>query len=205
MSDEGWEKYFKAFNDHSYWRRSAERLKHSADILFSHYQARSGLSPEEWAESEDSGIAGIATLLYGLAMENVLKAVLLKDGVVKADRNGNVPWKEVKASDHNLVSMSKALKSFSLSADQEKLMERMSAFVCWAGKYPTPLKFKDSKPENDFKGLLLAEQPNAGKVMLPVEFREEDKKSFDNIFATLRARVLTKPGARTSLSQMPQG
>jgi len=83
--------------------------------------------------------------------------------------------------------MCSLLKAVILNADQEKLMERMSAFVFWAGKYPTPKKIKNAG--KDFKGFLLSNQPRAGIKTLPVPFDVEDKKMFDQIYKIISERI----------------
>ena len=62
-----WERIFSGLNHELEWLESAERLKHGADLLFTAYLESCKLSPEERAETEDRNIAGVATLLYGLA------------------------------------------------------------------------------------------------------------------------------------------
>ena len=89
------------------------------------------------------------------------------------------------AKEHDLVSICRSSKLLSLNADQEKLLERMSAFVHWAGKYPTPLTLKDAKTNKDFKGLVLSNQPQAAPITRPVEFRDEDKTRFEEMYCLL--------------------
>jgi hypothetical protein len=185
MTDDFAEWLFKEhLNKPGRWRESAEKLKRGANLLFAAYESFSQLSGEEQAEAEDTRVAGVATLLYGLAMENIVKAVLLKEGIAKARPDGSVDWKVDGATQHDLVAMCRSSQIILLDARQEKLLERMSAFVHWAGKYPTPLGFRD-KAKKDFKGLLLSDQPGAGKRMTPVEFGREDRDAFEHIYQTL--------------------
>ena len=148
-----WERIFKGLNHELEWLESADRLKHGADSLFAAYLESCKLSPEDKAETEDRNLAGVATLLYGLAMENILKAVLLKTKTAKIKSDGSIEWNAEGAKEHDLVSICRSTKLTSLNADQEKLMERMSAFVHWAGKYPTPLTFKDTRTGKEFQGI----------------------------------------------------
>ena len=185
MTDDFGEWLFKEhLNKPGRWRESAERLKRGADLLFGAYESFSQLSGEEQAEAEDTRVTGVATLLYGLAMENMVKAALLKKGIAKAKADGSVDWKAEGATQHDLVAMCRSSQILLLDAHQEKLMERMSAFVHWAGKYPTPLRFR-AEGKKDFKGLLLSDQPGAGKRMTPVEFGREDKDAFEHIYQAL--------------------
>jgi hypothetical protein len=174
---------FGLLNTPPHWHSKARKLKYCADLLFKAFLTAKELSQEEQAETQDSEIDDVATLLYGMSMEAILKAALLKEGVAKIDSDGMVNWGAEEATQHDLVAMCSLLNSITLNADQEKLMERMSAFVCWAGKYPTPKKIKIGT--KDFKGFLLSNQPGAANKMLPVAFDENDKKVFDVIYASL--------------------
>jgi hypothetical protein len=183
-----WEQVFKGLNDELQWLESADKLKHGADLLFTAYSESCGLSPEERSQTDDRKMDGVATLLYGLAMENILKAALLKEGIAKIDADGSIDWIVDGASEHDLLAICRSSKLISLNVNQEKLMQRLSAFVHWAGKYPTPWKLTNTKKE--FKGLLLKNQPKAAPITMPVEFRVEDKVLFDEIYKILWAKVL---------------
>lgn len=182
-----WEGHFKKMNRHSDWLQSAYRLKHGADLLFKSYCSAKDLPDEDRAGDDDIGVAGVATLLYGLAMENMIKALLLRDGTAKLRADGSVEWNAQGAKEHDLVSMSASV--LTLGGLESKLFERLSAFVCWAGKYPTPHSFKGRKPMQAFRGLLLEDQPGCGNIMLPLEFTAKDTDLFDKIFKELSDRV----------------
>ena len=62
------------------WALQARRLKQAADILFQTYAAdlremERGVSP---LELENLEMVGVASLLYGLCFENILKALILE-------------------------------------------------------------------------------------------------------------------------------
>jgi hypothetical protein len=189
-NDKFWEQVLRGLNDGLQWLQSADRLKRGADLLFAAYLESNELSPEERSQTEDRNMDGVATLLYGLAMENVLKAVLLKEGIAKVNPDGKVAWNVDGAKEHDLVSICRSSNLLTLNSSQEKLLERMSAFVHWAGKYPTPLTLADKKTNKDFKGLLLSDQPKAASITMPVEFQIEDKILFDEIYQSLWEKVL---------------
>src|ERR1035438_1396988 len=94
-SDKFWEGVFKGLNDELQWLQSADRLKHGADLLFAAYLESCELSPEEQSQTEDRNMDGVATLLYGLAMENILKAVLLREKIAKIKSDGRIDWNVV--------------------------------------------------------------------------------------------------------------
>ena len=187
MSDEHSKIIFKLLNNHTHWQSKARKLKHCADLLFKAFLAASALSDEEQAETQDSEIDDVATLLYGMAMEDILKAALLKEGIANKQPDGTVKWGAEEATEHDLLGIYRLLQAGHLDAGQEKLMERMSAFVFWAGKYPTPWKIKGGAKE--FKGFHLSNQPRAGIKTRPVPFNDEDKKMFDQIFRIINQRI----------------
>lgn len=156
-------------------------------MLFKAFLDARTLSDEEQSEIEDSQIDDVATLLYGMAMENILKAALLKEGIAKIRPDGTIACSAEGAGDHDLLGICRSLNFVKLNAAQKKLMERLSAFVCWAGKYPTPWEIKNET--KDFKGFLLSNQPRAGIKTLPVSLDVEDKEMFDQIYKIIRERI----------------
>jgi hypothetical protein len=185
-----WKTTLKGLNHELFWRQSANRLKHCGDLLFAAHLECHSLSPEEQLETEGKEINAVATFLYGLAMENLLKAALLKKGIAKIESTGEITWHTDKTQryvtkDHDLLGIWNLLGTTNLDARQKKLMERMAAFVYWAGKYPTPLSVKDIKTNKNFKGLVLSNQTNAIGDTLPLAFQKRDKIMFEEIYQTL--------------------
>jgi hypothetical protein len=187
MNDEHSKIIFKLLNKPHHWDGKARKLKHCADLLFEAFLAARKLSDEEQSETEDARIDDVATFLYGLAMENILKAALLKESIAKIGPDGKIAWNVEDAGSHDLLGISRSLKFLKLNAVQEKLMERLSAFVFWAGKYPTPWEIKNKTKE--FKGFHLSNQPRAGIKTMPVPFDNEDKKMFDQIYKIISKRI----------------
>ena len=198
MNDEHTRLIFKLKNNYSHWQSKARKLKHCADLLFNAFLAARALPDEEQAATLDSEIDDVATLLYGMAMEDILKAALLKLGKAKMKPDDTVDWGSPEAKQHNLPALHNLLQpDFQpLNPGQNKLMERMSAFVCWAGKYPTPLEIENKAKNKEFKGFRLSDQPRAGKKTQPVPFDVDDKYMFDQIYkavsgSLMRTTVLT--------------
>ncbi len=187
MDDNASREIYRLLNSPHHWHAKANKLKHCATLLFDAFIAARNLSEEEQFTTQDTEIDDVATLLFGLAMENLLKAALLKKSKVQIDVDGNVAWKSVQgARIHDLLGMCRPLKFLKLDASQEKLMERLSAFVCWAGKYPTPL---ERIREKDFQGFHISNQPKAAKVMTPFPFEIEDKQMFEDIYKTISDKI----------------
>jgi len=183
MNDEHAKIIFKLLNNHANWQSKARKLRHCADLLFNAFLATKSLSDEEQAETQDSEIDDVATLLYGMAMENILKARLLKEGVAIIEPTGEVVWNAEGAKNHDLLGICSSLKSIRLESSEKNLIERLSAFVSWAGKYPTPLA---QIGKREFKGFHLSNQPRAGiNNTRPLPFDIEDKDMFDRIFKSI--------------------
>ena len=187
MSDEHTKSIFKHLNKVHHWKSKANKLKHCADVLFDAYLAAHQITDEEKSESEDSNIDDVATFLYGLAMENILKASLLSEGIAKIRGDDTIDWCAEGAKDHDLFQICQTLKFIQLDISQKKLMERLSAFVSWAGKYPTPWKI-ENRTQN-FKGFHLLNQPKSGIKTMPMPLDDEDKKMFDQIYMCIDEQI----------------
>ncbi len=187
MDEKASQQVYRLLNTKHHWRAHAEKLRHGANVLFEAFVASRTLPDEARSVSQDTGLDDVATLLYGLAMENLVKAVLLREGKVQIDACGTIAWKGVAGTtDHDLVAMCRPLKFLKLNPKEEKLLERLSAFVCWAGKYPKPLERKRGK---DFKGFHILNQPNAAPVMMPVPFGKKVKTMFEDIYKSITAKI----------------
>ena len=186
MNDEVSQIIFKHLNKAHHWQSKAGKLKHCADLLFKAYLEAGKLSGEEQAETQNSEIDDVATLLYGMAMEDILKATLLKDGIAKIKDDGTVDWVADGAGDHDLLGICSLIAHVKLTDGQKILMKRLSAFVCWAGKYPTP---KSRTRKKDFQGFQLLNQPKCAPETMPSAFDAEDKKIFDQIYEDICKEV----------------
>ncbi len=175
--------YFQSLNSPDNWLSSAQRLRHAAETLFRAYSAATQLPEEEQAESEDVSLVGSATLLFGLALENLLKAALLFEGIATVNQDGTIKTGLGAFFVHDLEGMAKSLSSLCLTEEEPQLLQRLSAFVIWAGKYPSPIAFEGKKSASG--GLLLTGQPWCAERCIPLEFRKEDKASFDRIFSLI--------------------
>lgn len=84
-------------------------------------------------------------LLIGLALENVIKGLCVKkEGAF--DKN-----KKFKFTSHRLLDLIKKT-GISISKQENDLLERLEVFIYWAGKYPSPLNYKDLLPRTSSNG-----------------------------------------------------
>ena len=120
----------------SLWIWYARTMKEAADVLFSRSGANN--SGRNVKGSKYSDLVIPATLLYGYAMENVIKALVIKRKPKKGpdyiDYKGHRGW-----SGHNLVCLLKSV-GFELDGDEKCFLDTLSAYIIWAGKYPAPFK-----------------------------------------------------------------
>jgi hypothetical protein len=79
-----------------------------------------------------------ASLLYGPALENTLKGILVRQ---KAPAASDVMKLFGNGSGHNLVDLARKA-DFELSADERDLFNRLSAYMEWAGRYPIAKKIE---------------------------------------------------------------
>jgi hypothetical protein len=83
-------------------------------------------------------------LLTGMAVEDILKGLIVaRDGIELDDRGRlRLPWP---APGHNLILLA-ANASVELTEEERQLVERLSEFVLWAGRYPIPRRLEEFRP-----------------------------------------------------------
>ena len=124
-------KYKMACDEPYLWLAKSQETRRAADILWNQFVSEIQASFDEICDIKPE-IGSVAMMLYGLTIENLLKAGLVVKGVgVKP--NGNFGLKS-----HELLSLSKEL-GLSFSPDEREFVERLQIFVEWAGRYPIPL------------------------------------------------------------------
>lgn len=124
------EKYRLACEEPYLWMQKAQEVRRSADILWNSFV-------EEVTEFSQGNnniehfTGNVALMLYGLAIENLLKAGLAVNGL--ADPKGKFNKKS-----HKLHALAIDL-DIKLDDKETELVERLQHFVEWAGRYPIPL------------------------------------------------------------------
>lgn len=117
------------------WGRFADGLRTAAEVLWTtRSQARDHSG--EPVEPQNEQLDTPATMLYGFALENLIKGYLIKKhgGFSKARSSHGVAW-----SRHRIHDLATAT-GFSLDDNQRLLLKSLEAFIRWAGRYPVPLK-----------------------------------------------------------------
>lgn len=125
------------------WAMEAQILKRASDVLFAAHKASTTVDGKPTGEVEDTMLNKPATLLYGYAMENAIKANLIKK--FGLNEKSLSSWKkENHWKSHNLRSLI-AETDVSATEEQILLLDSLTAAVNWAGKYPTSFSFQGQK------------------------------------------------------------
>ncbi len=82
-------------------------------------------------ERAGESVAGVVLMLGGLTIENLLKGLIAKQGQVPESQG------RPKFSEHKLNNLARDA-NVGLSADESILLQRLTEFVLWAGRYPAP-------------------------------------------------------------------
>jgi len=128
------------------WRRTAIGLKRSAEIIWEHWfgifkRLEGGQVVKTTYQEAGDIYLLIPTflLLYGLALENALKGLLVaNDPTIVVSP---VKWK-IKGGGHDLCQLYKKV-GFLATADEQELLDALTQAVLWAGRYPVPKNHAD--------------------------------------------------------------
>jgi hypothetical protein len=169
------------------WALNARRLKRGGDLIFDAYEIdlkamERGVSPLELNNLE---VAGAATMLFGFAIENLLKAIIkAREPGIKYKWPGN---------GHELILLAeKANIPFNMK--QKDIVQRLVKFVEWAGRYPVPWKLKDIAikqigiNEPEFQPPR-AEDSSANKPYFPLPLQPFERKLFEQLFDSLWSHI----------------
>jgi hypothetical protein len=140
--------HFKTSQQPTFWLLMAEGLARAAEnsLDLSYRPARDAAiaTANKHLEAGSSGIAeiespspnyGPARLMYGLALENIFKGLMVAadPGMPSEQRLS----KELRS--HDLVLLA-SRAGFVITDDEKRVLEILSYIVEWGGRYPTPTK-----------------------------------------------------------------
>ncbi len=124
------------------WRGSAEVLKDCAELI-----GATHLAAMNAVQTGDIGnvlvalrylmIGRVFFFVAGLAIENLVKALLIYRGVVTVGG----PTLPAALKGHGITTKLKLLK-MTLSPDEAQMVKKFEIAVSWAGRYPVPLDAK---------------------------------------------------------------
>ena len=123
-------------NSPAQWRGSAQSLKDCAELVFgAHLAALQAVMGGDIGQHVFSHLrtGGVFFLLAGLAVENLVKALVIhRGGATVATRLPRA------LKTHGIRALLERLE-ISLSPEEDKLVSRLETAIAWAGRYPVPL------------------------------------------------------------------
>ncbi len=180
------EKVFARHKDNpASWAFTAWNLRTAADVLFDAY--RNSASPDgEPINQENEKLDSPATMLYGFALENLIKGYLIKKhgGFENAITANNNAWQH-----HRLPTLATAT-GLNPTSEQLLLLGSLQEFARWAGRYPI---------SNKAEQFTLPRQLNAGGNMTPCEIQSDGLNVLEPFYKQLNDAIFENP--RNALSQ----
>ena len=120
------------------WLEKAQGLRYCAEILKSHL-LELVKSPPASRRIETNGVVSSATLLLGLAFENLIKGVgIAQDPSLVNSAGLNLKLWKGKDGGHGIRGYAKSL--LTLDQEEEELLDRLQESIYWAGRFPIPLR-----------------------------------------------------------------
>ena len=137
-------------NDWRIWAAHAAELKLAADELFrvteQKYPKTDNRTAKGWA------VIAPMVMLYGNVVECLLKGLYLRRGNLLIEEHKSEEGDETKLKftqrhgNHDLVAIARDPNvRFELSEDERALLQRLRVYIRYAGRYPVPLKWDESK------------------------------------------------------------
>jgi hypothetical protein len=157
------------------WVTQAHRLKDSADLLYAAYldDLRRFGKTQNISSLKNLTHVIPATFLYGLAIENLLKAILMKN---EPDRVSEGKLRKWPSGGHDLIALATTSR-IELTAEERDLLQRLTHFIRWAGRYPIPMKLDDME-------LVQISMPE-GFLAMPLQ--QAELSMYENLFTNLES------------------
>jgi len=171
------DKYRRSLSQPSEWVAVARNLVQSMDCLrpavVSFWKAAVD-SPHTLQDQKYTH--GVYLMLASYAMENLLKALLIREKAFGIEAfNRGLPDK---LDTHDLVSLADSVGLVANDVVAE-LLTRMSSYAYWAGRYPAPTKEKFLKPTQITKSV----------TNIPTYWRGRDLRSIEVVLNHLYRRL----------------
>lgn len=133
----------KAFSS-THWIWEARTLLDTASLLEAHLkQYWDSLMASQGKTASGRNISGIYFMLMGFAVENLLKAAVIRDkGLCFRNRFKEDEVFPDKLHTHKLVDLAKKAQ-LQFDRKEEDLLRRLTRNATWQGRYPVPLNYKE--------------------------------------------------------------
>lgn len=134
------------------WLGEALQLKRAAELVLAELNEVLSVYPHGRASYEDLSLFKAYMLLSGIAIENLVKGILVcRDPSIEGnDKVDKVKWKG-SSHGHDLVELAKQT-GIPFTLEEKGLFRRLSAFVVWGGRYPIPIKSSDMVQRTKYRG-----------------------------------------------------
>jgi hypothetical protein len=164
------QKHDRVSRDPIMWIGRAEELEFAAKAVWKTYLSEL----EKWLAGniEAKLIGHVSLMLYGLSIENYLKARLVQ--ACKASGSSG----KFNLKTHKLLDLCEK-GGIGLCTEEAELLERLEHFVSWAGRYPISLKVED---------MYARELSDGGEGGL-CDLCASDCKAVESFLARIRLRV----------------
>ncbi len=134
------------------WLGEALQLKRAAELVLAELNGVLSVYPHGRASYEDLSLFKAYMLLSGIAIENLVKGILVcrDPSIVGNDKVDKVKWKG-SSHGHDLAELAKQT-GIPFTLEEKGLFRRLSAFVVWGGRYPIPIKSSDMVQRTKYRG-----------------------------------------------------
>jgi hypothetical protein len=191
LADLIWRDYFKDTATDPYsWRETALALKEAGDVLHSQFESSYAAWQKALASADESrrastritgnyglsfgltpprdALQATVLLLWGFALENLVKALLTKQDPDRVKDGRLKPWP---GAAHNLAELLAATGiDLVQTAEEEVFVARLAASIRWGGRYPTPNHFKEMMPAAGEKPKVIIDNTTLWPVLFETLF-----------------------------------
>ena len=192
-ADEFFKNQFNKIGGPVNWFYIGQLLKHSADVIFGEFEKgwQAFLAAKDEPQTfEQLRQWRVYMFLSGLALENILKGIwVARDKKIIQDGKFSAQTKKGLHSLNWLVNqinnLSPPSDQISLNQDEELLLEELTTFIRWAGRYPIPKRYQETIPRG-FLGAKTGRQsvgPHSKQLIdkLFERFTDMLKREFKNV------------------------
>lgn len=138
-------------NNAEFWFLQAEQMYEASKVLFKELSNRKDVKNMS-DQIRKVGCHKGALFFLGISVENAIKGYCAHLGIVTVKNERMKVKSDFKYKNHNLIDLTK-ISSLDLLDEEVELLERLSIYNIWAGKYGTPLS-KQELPESKGKQYL---------------------------------------------------
>lgn len=176
------EKYRGSLSEPKAWIHVARNIVHGMDCLrpvvvdFWKEVADSVLKNSPNGLNVQKTIHGVYLMLASYALENLLKALLIKKRSFGPESFSAGLPKEIDT--HNLEELANSV-GIEVGDSEKELLKRLSAYAYWAGRYPAPVNEKYIRP---------VEMTNT-VTNVPTYWRGRDLRSIEELLTLLFTRL----------------